>query len=204
MSKAQPSSVIVGEQLAALPVLDRNFLVLAQLLPGAAPLTGVNSRFAVTKFGGLADQRNGYTTIIDGGAVDDATWGSPVINMPQDAVQEFKVFRNQFDAQYGSALNAVVNVVSKSGGNAYTGTGYYFGRDKSLNARNAKAATVPPFQQYRARRHRRRTGRAESHPLLRGLRVPGHREGGHRLAAAEQPVRHPAERQLSVQRRTST
>ena len=52
----------------------------------------------MTKFGGVADQRNGYTTIIDGGTVDDATWGSPVINMTQDAVQEFKVFRNQFDA----------------------------------------------------------------------------------------------------------
>ena len=39
VAKAQPSSVIVGEQLAVLPVLDRNFLVLAQLLPGAAPLT---------------------------------------------------------------------------------------------------------------------------------------------------------------------
>ncbi|MGE0814671.1 MAG: TonB-dependent receptor [Vicinamibacterales bacterium] len=149
VAKAQPQSVIVGEQLRALPVLDRNFLVLAQLLPGAAPLTGVNSRFAITKFGGLADQRNGYTTVIDGGAVDDATWGSPVINMTQDAVQEFKVFRNQFDAQYGAALNAVVNVVTKSGGNAFSGTGYYFGRDKSLNARNAKAATVPPFKQYR-------------------------------------------------------
>ncbi|MEZ5288168.1 MAG: carboxypeptidase regulatory-like domain-containing protein [Vicinamibacterales bacterium] len=149
VAKAQPQSVIVGEQLRALPVLDRNFLVLAQLLPGAAPLTGVNSRFAITKFGGLADQRNGYTTVIDGGAVDDATWGSPVINMSQDAVQEFKVFRNQFDAQYGAALNAVVNVVTKSGGNAFGGTAYYFGRDKSLNARNAKAATVPPFKQYR-------------------------------------------------------
>ncbi len=149
VTKSQPSSVIVGEQLAALPVLDRNFLVLAQLLPGSAPLTGVNSRFAITKFGGLADQRNGYTTIIDGGAVDDATWGSPVINMTQDAVQEFKVFRNQFDAQYGSALNAVVNVVTKSGGNALAGSGYYFGRDKALNARNAKATTVPPFTQQR-------------------------------------------------------
>ena len=149
VAKAQPPSVIVGEQLAVLPVLDRNFLVLAQLLPGAAPLTGVNSRFAVTKFGGLADQRNGYTTLLDGGAIDDSTWGSPVINMPQDAVQEFKVFRNQFDAQYGAALNAVVNVVTKSGGNNPSGTGYYFGRDKSLNARNAKAATVPPFKQAR-------------------------------------------------------
>jgi hypothetical protein len=149
VAKSQPSSVIVGEQLAALPVLDRNFLVLAQLLPGSAPLTGVSSRFAITKFGGLADQRNGYTTVIDGGTVDDATWGSPVINMTQDAVQEFKVFRNQFDAQYGSALNAVVNVVTKSGGNTPSGTGYYFGRDRALNARNAKAATVPPFNQQR-------------------------------------------------------
>jgi outer membrane receptor protein involved in Fe transport len=149
VAKAQPSSVIVGEQLAALPVLDRNFLVLAQLLPGSAPLTGVNSRFAITKFGGLADQRNGYTTVIDGGAVDDATWGSPVINMTQDAVQEFKVFRNQFDAQYGSALNAVINVVTKSGGNLPSGTAYYFGRDRALNARNAKAATMPPFNQQR-------------------------------------------------------
>lgn len=149
VSKAQPSSVIVGEQLAALPVLDRNFLVLAQLLPGAAPLTGVNSRFAVTKFGGLADQRNGYTTVLDGGAIDDSTWGSPVINMTQDAVQEFKVFRNQFDAQYGAALNAVVIVVTKSGGNDPSGSAYYFGRDKKLNARNAKAATIPPFQQSR-------------------------------------------------------
>ena len=149
VARAQPQSVIVGEQLAALPVLDRNFLVLAQLLPGAAPLTGVNSRFAITKFGGLADQRNGYTTVIDGGAVDDSTWGSPVINIMQDAVQEFKVFRNQFDAQYGAALNAVVNVVTKSGTNDPSGSGYYFGRDKALNARNAKASSVPPFKQAR-------------------------------------------------------
>jgi Carboxypeptidase regulatory-like domain/TonB dependent receptor-like, beta-barrel len=149
VTKSQPSSVIVGEQLATLPVLDRNFLVLAQLMPGAAPLTGVSTRFAVTKFGGVADQRNGYTTIIDGGTVDDATWGSPVINMTQDAVQEFKVFRNQFDAEYGAALNAVVNVVSKSGTNLFSGTGYYFGRDKALNAQNAKATTKPPFNQAR-------------------------------------------------------
>jgi hypothetical protein len=46
--------------------------------------------------------------------VDDAIWGSPTINMTQDAVQEFKVYRNTFDAQYGSALSAVMSVVTKS------------------------------------------------------------------------------------------
>jgi hypothetical protein len=151
VTKATPSSVVNGEQLANLPVLDRNFLVVAQILPGAAPMTNlaVTTRFSVTKFGGVADQRNGYTTIIDGSTVDDATWGTPVINMTQDAVQEFKVFRNQFDAQYGSALNAVINVVSKSGTNHFGGTGYYFGRDKNLNATNALASSVPPFKQSR-------------------------------------------------------
>jgi carboxypeptidase family protein len=151
VASATPLSVVNGEQLASLPVLDRNFLVVAQILPSAAPMSNlaVSTRFAVTKFGGVADQRNGFTTIIDGTTVDDATWGSPVINMTQDAVQEFKVFRNQFDAQFGAALNAVVNVVSKSGTNQFTGTGYYFGRDKNLNAKNALATSVPPFQQYR-------------------------------------------------------
>src|SRR5499425_2977838 len=124
VATATPLSVVNGEQLASLPVLDRNFLVVAQILPSAAPMSNlaVTTRFAVTKFGGVADQRNGFTTIIDGTTVDDATWGSPVINMTQDAVQEFKVFRNQFDAQYGAALNAVVNVVSKSGTNQPSGT----------------------------------------------------------------------------------
>jgi hypothetical protein len=37
------------------------------------------------------------------------------MNFTQEAVQEFKVFRNQFDAEYGGALSAEVSVLSKSG-----------------------------------------------------------------------------------------
>jgi hypothetical protein len=149
VARTEPTSVVVADQISALPVLDRNFLVLAQLLPGSGPLTGGTTTFATTKFGGVADQRNGYTTIVDGGDVDDTDWGSPIINISQDAVQEFKVFRNQFDAQYGAALTAVVTVVTKSGTNRFDGSGYYFGRDDALDARNAFAATKPPFDQTR-------------------------------------------------------
>ena len=85
-------------------MLERNFLALAQLMPGAAP--NYISKFSRVKFGGPADQRNGYTTIVDGGDLDDAIWGDPTVNVSQDAVQEFKVFRNQFDAQYGAARYA--------------------------------------------------------------------------------------------------
>ena len=146
-TKSAPKSVIDSQQLSALPVLNRNFLAIAQTMPGAASVTNlaVTTRFASTKFGGVADQRSGFTTIIDGATVDDATWGAPIINISQDAVQEFTVFRNQFDAQYGHALNAVVNVVTRSGGDKLHGTAYYFGRGVELNARNSKAAIKPPY-----------------------------------------------------------
>ena len=149
VTKSQPSSVVVAEQVASLPVLARNFLTLAQLMPSTTP-NNLGQKFAIIQFGGPADQRNGYTTIIDGGDIDDAIWGNPTINIPQDAVQEFKVFRNQFDAEYGSALAAVVSVVTKSGGNAFSGTASYFGRDKALNAPNYFATgPKPDFSQTR-------------------------------------------------------
>ena len=149
-ARSEPTSVVLADQINTLPVLDRNFLVLAQTLPGSAPLTAGNTTFASTKFGGPADQRNGYTTLIDGGSVDDTDWGSPIVNVSQDAVQEFKVFRNQFDAQYGAALVAVVSVATKSGTNQFTGSGYYFGRDQKLDATNAFATSKLPFNQTRA------------------------------------------------------
>jgi Carboxypeptidase regulatory-like domain len=152
VTRAAPSSVIEADQLKALPVISRNFLVLAQTLPGVSPATG---RFATSRFGGGADPRNGYTTIIDGGDIDDAIWGSPTINLTQDAVQEFKVYRNQFDAQYGQAMSAVVTVVTKSGTNDLNGSAFYFGRDDALNATDPFATTKPPFRQtpraYRSR-----------------------------------------------------
>ena len=147
VARAAPSSTVVESQIRALPVLERNFLALAQLMPGAAP--NYISKFSRVKFGGPADQRNGYTTIVDGGDLDDAIWGDPTVNISQDAVQEFKVFRNQFDAQYGAALAAVVTVATKSGTNNLHGSGYFFGRDDSLNARNAFARTKPVYGQQR-------------------------------------------------------
>jgi Carboxypeptidase regulatory-like domain len=148
VTKSQPSSVVEGDQLKVLPTITRNFLTLAQMLPGSGPTTGTG-KFAYAKFGGVADQRNGFTTLIDGASVDDTDWGSPIINVTQDAVQEFKVFRNQFDAQYGSALSAVVAVVTKAGGNQFSGSAFYFGRDDALNAKNYFATTKPPFNQTR-------------------------------------------------------
>ena len=149
VTQSQPSSVVTREQIHMLPELGRSFLGLAQLLPGSGPLNASVTRFASTKFGGAGDQRSGFTTLVDGGDVDDAQWGSPTINLTQESVQEFKVFRYQFDAQYGNALNAVVSVVTKSGGNRPEGSLFYFGRADTLNAKNSFAKRKPPFDEHR-------------------------------------------------------
>lgn len=152
VSKSEPSSVISDQQISNLPVLNRDFLVIAQTMPGSTTMTnmGVYPAFNVTKFGGVADQRSGSTTILDGAPIDDPIWGSPVINMSQDAIEEFKVYRDQFDAQYGSSMNAVVTVATKAGGDHFHGTGYYFGRDQALDATNALATSKPPYSLWRA------------------------------------------------------
>ena len=150
VAKAELSSVVLPSQVESLPTLGRNFIELAQLLPGSAPDNSRVQYFNPTKFAGVADQRNGFTTVIDGGTVDDAIWGSTVMNFTQEAVQEFKVYRNQFDAEYGGALAAVVSVVSKSGSNNVSGSAMYFGRDDSLNAQEMFTTTKPPYSQKRA------------------------------------------------------
>jgi Carboxypeptidase regulatory-like domain len=150
ITKAELASVVLPSQVETLPTLGRNFLELAQLLPGSAPDNSRTQYFNPTKFAGVADQRNGFTTVIDGGTIDDSIWGSTVMNFTQEAVQEFKVYRNQFDAEYGGALAAVVSVVSKAGSNRFSGSAMYFGRDRALNAQDFFTTTKPPFSQKRA------------------------------------------------------
>lgn len=149
VSKSHPTSTVVADQIASIPVLSRSFLELAQLLPGSGPDNSRSQAWTVTKSGGVADQRNGFTTIIDGGTINDDIWGSTLVNVSQDAVQEFTVFRNRFDAQYGSALAAAVAVATKSGSNRFSGSGFFFGRDRKLATRNAFAKEKPPFDQQR-------------------------------------------------------
>ena len=54
-------------------------------------------------------------------------------DMPQSAIQEFKVIVSQAPAEYGGRVGGVVNVVTKSGAQPVRGEAFEFFRDKSLN-----------------------------------------------------------------------
>ena len=138
------SSVVERRQLDQLPVINRGFIGLAQLLPGGAPSLPTDARFGIqTTFGG-ANVRSGYSVLIDGSDVDHPIYGLAIVDVDQDAVQEFRVMHNQYDAEYGRAGTAVVDVVTRSGTNAYAGMFSYFGQNQSLNARNYFVHTAPP------------------------------------------------------------
>ena len=144
-TKSDLSAVVNQEQLSELPVLNRGFVGLAQLLPGGGPARTSDGRFGIsTSFGGT-NVRSMYSMQIDGGIMDHPIYGFAIVNVSQDAVQEFRVLRNQFDAEFSRAGTAVVNVVTRSGTNELSGRLSYFGRDDSLNAKNAFARTKPLF-----------------------------------------------------------
>jgi hypothetical protein len=63
-----------------------------------------------------------------------------------DAVQEFSVQTNSFDAQYGANSGGVVNVVTKSGTNQWHGDLFEFVRNRAFNARNYFATQVDPLK----------------------------------------------------------
>jgi len=69
-----------------------------------------------------------YSMQIDGGIMDHPIYDFAIANVSQDAVPEFRVLCNQFDAEYSRAGTAVVNVVTRSGTNDLSGRLFYFGR----------------------------------------------------------------------------
>ncbi len=132
-------TTIERRQIAELPLSEGTAYQLATLAPGVA-YTGNPMFTAPISNGNLAAFRvNGAPAqnqiTLDGSpnyAFDFAVGFSP----PADAVQEFKVQTNVFDAQQGYSAGGTVNVAVKSGGNDFHGSLYYFNRDRSRTANN--------------------------------------------------------------------
>ena len=141
--RTQQSTVISARQLNNLPINRRNFLDFALLTPGVSDADNVNDstdfRVAQTPQSGLSFGGNngrGNSINVDGASADTAAGGARNV-VSQEAVQEFQVDRNSYNAEFGGASGGVVNIVSKTGGNAYHGSVFGYFRDKSFDARNA-------------------------------------------------------------------
>jgi Carboxypeptidase regulatory-like domain/TonB dependent receptor len=152
------ASFVEQKQINDLPLNGRNFTDLVTLVPGVSGggqigngganlLYGTQNNFAVS--GARAE---GQAYLLDSSDIQ-GFWahgsGSGVMGttLGVEAISEFSVLTNTYSAQFGGN-GAVVNAVSKSGTNAFHGSGYEFLRNSALDARNFFDGTsVPAFRQ---------------------------------------------------------
>ncbi len=141
--RTQQSTVISARQLNNLPINRRNFLDFALLTPGVNDADNVNDstdfRVAQTPQSGLSFGGNngrGNSINVDGSTADTPSGGARNI-VSQEAVQEFQVDRNSYNAEFGGASGGMVNIVSKTGTNEFHGSIFGYFRDKRFDARNA-------------------------------------------------------------------
>ncbi|MDQ3130032.1 MAG: TonB-dependent receptor, partial [Acidobacteriota bacterium] len=141
--RTQQSSVIDERQIESLPLSRRNFLDLALLTPGVSDSDNISdasdARVAQGRASGLSfggSNGRGNLVTVDGGPVVTTT-GGVFDTVSQEAVQEFQVLRNSYNAEFGLSSGGIVNTVTKSGSNRVTGSIFGLFRDDKFDARNA-------------------------------------------------------------------
>lgn len=143
--KADVSTVFDQQQVSSLPIGDQNFTNLQLLLPGAQllgwshaadenPQGSQQIQVDGQAFGGTAFE-------LDGTDNQDPILGIIVINPAIDAVTETKITTQNYDAELGKAVSAVVTAQTRSGTNQFHGSAYDFRTGNANLARN-------PFSQY--------------------------------------------------------
>ncbi len=135
---ASVSALVSSNEVIGMPLDGREFSQLAALMPGAR-ITGEYGGALITYFaqavtvGGTDAEKNSYS--VDGVDNNFNIWNGPAMNPSIDAIQEFKIEKNQFAAEYGRG-GAEIELATKSGTNTFHGAAWEYLRNYALNAGN--------------------------------------------------------------------
>jgi len=159
---SQVGEVINGEQMSSVPLNGRSYTDLLSLQPGVVPSTSISSdtvqdvgASALSPSGDLNPgtisihgQREFANAFIVNGSdsEEDVNMGTAIIpNL--DSIAEFRILTSNFDAEYGEFSGGQINVITKSGSNAFHGDLFEFLRNTDLDARNYFSPTRGTFLQ---------------------------------------------------------
>ena len=142
-SRSSTTDTIGQRRIDNLPINGRNYInftltdsqVVRDNAPntGAAPTSGLN----------MSGQRARSNLVnVDGADATDNSVNGVRSTVSQEAVQEFQIITNSYAAEYGRASGGVVNIITRSGTNAFHGDVFGFIRDRNLQAVNP-FSTVP-------------------------------------------------------------
>ncbi len=157
--------VVSLSRIESLPLNGRQFANLAMLVPGV----GLGFHADLTKATQFTPQISGgngrnINYLVDGGDNNDDTVGGLLQLFPLEAVEQFNVMTQRFDAEFGRSNGGVLNVVTKSGTNTRRGSWFTLLRDDSLNARTfSEKLTNSAKQPY----HRYQFGGSTGGPIVR-------------------------------------
>ena len=152
--------VVATRDIVNLPLNVRDPLALLALAPGVVIGSNfgngggqdVGRNFFKSDFYVGGGRSGSQEILLDGAPNTTADVSRNIIDPPVDSVQEFKVQHNSFDAQYGRTSGAVINIITKSGGNTYHGTAYDFERHSIMDANdffsNRSGIALKSFQRH--------------------------------------------------------
>ena len=158
---ADLSKTVDAAAIQSLPLVDRNVYSLLDLTPGvqsnnngvASASSGTNSLILGfpeqrTLINGGADGGTGSVNYyLDGGINMTALRNTGNILPNPDAIQEFKVQTNSYNAEYGRFSSGVINVITKAGTNRFRGSVFEYFRDGKMNANDWGAVLgTPPLK----------------------------------------------------------
>jgi hypothetical protein len=151
-TSTQLGAVINDRSVNELPLNTRDTYQFLQLQPGVqAQLGSSGSLFAGADDPGSVSVNGGRTRAnnfnVNGGDANDQFVNTPTIQPTPDAVEEFRVITNTFDAEYGRNSGSVVNVITKSGGNTFHGNLYEYFRNTVLDSRGYPDTVKPQLNQ---------------------------------------------------------
>ena len=153
-TSAEISDVIENREVIQLPLNGRNFLALAMLSDAVVLPPGGTRGEALQQGGALPNvggQRSGHNIyLLDGAKVTDELFNNLVINPSVDSVQEFRIQKSMYPAEFGGKASALINVATRAGSNVVHGSVFEFHRNETLDAANyfhPKGQANPPLRQ---------------------------------------------------------
>jgi hypothetical protein len=140
-SGGEVAGLVTGEQVRELPLNGRNFLQLTLLQPGVTAPDFLNTKDKGLLGGSDVSVSGNDVTAnmwtVDGANNNDVGSNRTILIYPSvDAIEEFKIHRNSYGAEFGGASGAQINIVTRGGTNEFHGSAFYFGRRDALNSKN--------------------------------------------------------------------
>ena len=128
-------TVVTQDKVENLPLNGRSFLQLAMLEPGVTVSAGAQGQYNRAFDVSVLGSSSNLTRItVDGATIRDSVTGGTQQNFSQEVVQEFQVSTVNFDLSTSLAAGGAVNVVTRSGGNQFHGSAFFFFRDHNMSA----------------------------------------------------------------------